>query len=870
MKKSLIISLLFLSSLSLFSQEKGGVESSSGFSQEIDAREIFIGAEYDYLYENFEKALELYQQIYRRDSNNSNLNYRMGQCILHLPDDRKYKKEEAIFFLERATENMTSNYNEGSYKERKAPYESLFYLGNAYRFNHEFDKAVVAYERFISYLPPTDYFYIDFVKRESQACYNAKEIIAIPVKYDTESLNEIINDGTTVENCPVVNYNEDVIIYTHGKKNSFSPDIDMSAINSDYKMDQIYFTHFVDSVWTEPISINDQLKTGKSTVPTAITGDGKTLYTVRDDNDNGNIYVSSYEDGRWSKMKKLNKNINSSDWESHVSITKDGKTLFFTSDRPGGYGGLDVYKSNYNEEDGDWEAPVNLGPTINSVYDEETPYIINDGRVLYFSSQGHYGMGGFDIFYSSLLDNGSWTSPMNLGYPLNTVGNDLFYLPRRNGEYAIFPLNGNDRGHQQENNIYKIRVPIPGNDSTEVEFKGIVSIEDNNWPMYAGAKVTIINNDTQDTLEYLDIDPETGKYNTIISAGNFKVIYFAPGYEPRVEYLLIPKIFAKTEFVLNVMLKPLLVSKGKFYVIKNVFFEYGMYNLSKDAQIEIEKLYGIMAENPDLYIEVIGYTDSKSSEEFNQKLSENRSKSVIDYLIAKGISSQRFVAVGKGESNPIAINSNPDGTDNPEGRQLNRRVEIKLMNYNGNKIIVEDIKVPSRLIYSNQASSILLTTSDKKLSDDYFRKVLSENIFKEKASSINSKKENGKYRYYFTGYTSKAEALKDLNTLIDGAFPNAQIVEKVMSETNVELPQNTSQIGEFTVQIKALSVKVKTKEFTNLKNVKIHKGKDGFYRYTYGQFKTRAEAEAVRDDIIAKQELLKDAFIVLVKNLEGY
>ena len=857
MKKYSFIALLFFIT-SIFAQK---VE---------DDRELFINAEYHYLYEEFDQALELYMKIYDHDSTNANLNYRIGQSILHVTDNTKYKRKEAIHFLEKSVEGMTREYKEGSYKERKAPFEALFYLGNSYRFNHEFDKAIVTYERFISLLPPTDYYYIDYVKRESQACHNAKELVSVPVSYETEGLNELVNSGTTVENCPVVNYNEDVIIYTSGNNNSFSPDINMAALNMDYKMDQIYFTHFVDTGWTEPIIINDQLKAGKSTVPTAITGNGKTLYTVRDDNDNGNIYVSYYKNEKWSKMKRLNKNINSSDWESHVSITKDGRTLFFTSDRPGGYGGLDVYKSEFDEDDNDWGEAVNLGPTINSVYDEETPYIINDGKILYFSSQGHYGMGGFDIFYSSLLDNGKWTSPMNLGYPLNTVGNDLFYLPRHNGEYAIFPLNGNDRGFNQQNDIYKIKVPVPGNDSTEIEFKGIVSIEDNNWPMYSGAQVTIINNENNDTLEYLDINLETGAYSTIISAGSFKVVYFAPGYEPRVEYLLIPKIFAKTEFVLNVTLKPLLVSQGKFYVIKNVFFEFGEYDLTKDAQIEIEKLHDIMADNPELYIEVIGYTDSRSSVAFNQKLSEKRAKSVIDYLIVKGISSQRFIAIGKGEANPIAINLNPDGTDNPEGRKLNRRVEIKLMNYNGDKIVVENIKVPTKLIYSNQASSILLIASDKELDDSYFTEHLPKEGFVEKINSISSKKENGKYLYYFTGYASKAEALHDLNTLVDNGFADAKMVEKVASETIAKDPVMKQNEGEFTIQIKALSMKVDSKEFTNLEGVKVYKGKDGFYRYTFGAFKTREQAEEAKNEITAKQELLKDAYIVLIKNLKKY
>lgn len=855
--KDILAVLFLLFSLLLYSQE------------DIDSREMFIEAEYHYLYEEFDQALEGYLHLYQLDSSNANLNYRIGQSILHLTNNTIHKRSEAIHYLEKSIENLTNDYQEGSYKEDKAPYEALFYLGNAYRYNHDFDKAIIIYERFISYLPATDYYYIDFVKRESQACHNAKELISVPVNYQTESLNSIVNTGARVENCPVVNYNEDVIIYTSGKNNTFSPDINMAAINVDYKMDQIYFTQFKDSIWTEPRSINDELKCGKTTVPTSITGDGKHLYTVRDDNDNGNIYVSHFDDekGKWSKMEKLNKNINSKNWESHASITEDGKTLFFTSDRDGGYGGLDVYKSDFDEASGDWGEAVNLGPTINSIYDEETPYIINHGRVLYFSSQGHYGMGGFDIFYSSLLDNGKWTSPMNLGYPLNTVGNDLFYLPRRNGEYAIFPLNNNDRGADVKNDIYRIKVPVPGNDSTEVEFKGIVGIEDNNWPLYMGAKVTIINNDTQDTLEYLDVNLETGAYNTIISAGNFKVVYFAPGYKPRTEYVLIPKIFAKTEFILNVTLKPISVSEGKYYVIKNVFFEYGRYDLSKDAHIEIEKLYDIMFENPDLYIEVVGYTDSKSSTEFNQKLSEKRAKSVIDYLIAKGITSQRFVAIGKGENNPIAINQNPDGSDNPEGRQLNRRVEIKLMNYNGNKIIVEQIRVPNKLKQANLASSIFLIASEKELSKEYFEDHLPNTGFERKIKTMTSKIEQNKYRYYLTGYETKASALSDLNTLIDKGFEDAQIVDKIESDLIEE--KVVEQNGEFTIQIKALKQKVDPKEFTNLEGIQIYKGKDGFYRYTYGTYKTREEALAVKNSI-GNQDTLKDSFIVLVKNLKKY
>jgi len=840
-----------------------------GYSQTEEQKELFIEAEYLYLYEDFSKALEAYMLLYQNDSSNANLNYRIGMSILHLSDNTKYKRSESIHYLEKSIEDITPEYNEGSYKETRAPYEAIFYLGNAYRFNHEFDKAILMYERFIATLPPTDYFYIDFVKRESQACFNAQELIQLPVNYQTENITSLVKSKAKIENLPVVNYNENVVIYTSGKNNTFSPDINMAAINIDHKMDNIYFTFFKDSVWSEPRSINEEMNAGTNVVPTSITGDGKTLFMVRDDNDNGNVYMSHYEDDEWSNIKKLNKNINSPSWESHISITEDGKTLFFTSDRPGGFGGLDVYKSDFDPKIKDWGTAVNLGPTINSIYDEETPYVVNNGRVLYFSSQGHYGMGGFDIFYSSLLDNGSWTYPLNLGYPLNTAGNDLFYLPRRNGEYAIFPLNSTDRPQEQANDLYRIKVPVPGTDTTEIELKGRLTLEDNNYPLKRGARIVLINNENQDTLKSANLLMVDGQYTCLISSGNFKVVFEAPGYESRVEYVLIPKIFAKTEFNLSVTLKPIAVSEGDYYVIKNVFFDYGKADLSRESLIEIEKLYAVMNENAELYVEVVGHTDSWSSADFNQKLSEKRSRSVIDYLVEKGLDSRRFVAVGKGKANPIAINENSDGTDNPEGRQLNRRVEIKLLNYNGSNIVVEEIEVPKQLKYSNQASSIFVTNSDEPLQDADFQKIMTKADYDLIFKNLSFKFENDLYWYYLNGYSTKADALKDLNWLLDKGFAKAHIVEKSESVANQTAPSVDSTITYFTLQIKALKQKVNPKTFTSLKGVEVHLGKDGFYRYVYGRFASREDALGAKQTV-ETDETLKDAFIVPFKTLLEY
>ena len=429
--KYILIWILLLVSISAISQ---------GFKKK------FIDAEYHYMFEEFSEALPIYLEISNSQPDNANINYRIGICYLHLPDPKE--NEKALPYLQKAITNINPKYKEGSYLEKGAPKDAFFYLGNAYRNKLDFDNAIESYKKYRDILNSKEVFYIDYIDREIQCTQNAKELVKLPLQLKFQNLDDEINSQTNqinspidVENCPVVSDNETVFVFTAGNKNVFSSEIDLNIINADYKMDNICFSKKTEGKWTEPKNITRQLGAKSRVVPVTISADGTELYLVRDDNDNGNIYISHYKNDRWTKMEPLNKNINTKNWESHATITVDGKTLYFTSDRKGGFGRLDIYRSDRDEK-GDWGPAVNLGSTINTKYDEETPIILNDSKTMYFSSQGHYCMGGFDAFYTTLLANNTWSAPLNVGYPINTVGNDLFYIPKDDSEILLGTVSG--------------------------------------------------------------------------------------------------------------------------------------------------------------------------------------------------------------------------------------------------------------------------------------------------------------------------------------------------------------------------------------------------------------------------------------------
>jgi tetratricopeptide (TPR) repeat protein/uncharacterized membrane protein YjjP (DUF1212 family) len=403
----LISAILILIRPNLLSQE-----------EKQSARQLFVEAESFYLFEEYKDALPLYQKIIRVDPDNYNVLYKIGICYLN----QKYLKSKSTKYLEQAALHINPDYKINSYKEREAPLEVLFYLGKSYRVNNMLDEAIKNYQRFKNLAKPEE-FDIDLVDYEIASCQLAKTMISKPVYYKLHEPDADINS----------NYAEiNAIISGDGKTLVFTRQM------------QFYDGVFIsvkqqNGSWSAPLNLTPDFGLDGNSYTTGISFHGDEIFVYRSDDFDGNIYSSKLKNEKWSKLEKLNDNINTKFWESHASPSPDGQYLYFTSNRSGGYGGLDIYKSHRGKS-GLWGTAMNLGPVVNSPLNEDTPFITNEGFSLFFSSQGHSTIGGYDVFISNLQSDGKWGQPKNMGYPFNTTDDDLFFCPSGINSFGYLSL----------------------------------------------------------------------------------------------------------------------------------------------------------------------------------------------------------------------------------------------------------------------------------------------------------------------------------------------------------------------------------------------------------------------------------------------
>jgi tetratricopeptide (TPR) repeat protein len=419
-KRAVCLIVIIIFSFPIFAQENKSLQ------------DTFLEAEFFKMNEDYPDALTYYLQLYEKLPDNANLAYCIGVCYLNIPG----RKNFSVDYLETASKNMSAKHKEGSIGQQTAPYDALFDLGKAYQINYMFDKAKEAFSKYLGTLLPDDHENLDFVKHEIEVCDMAKELIAKPVAYSEENIGELFNDEKA-------NYN--AVISADGK--SFAYMVSLKFY------DAVMFSRLVNGKWTPPVNIIPELQSDGDLFISCLSADGKLLFLSKDDNYNSDIFTSSFDGNSWNAAIKLNKNINTKYWESHGFMSEAGDQLIFASDRPGGFGGLDLYISS--KVNGDWGPAVNLGPEINTQFNEDRPFLINKGKTLFFSSQGHINIGGYDLFRSDLQSNGLWSEPKNLGYPINTPDDNIFFMPvgdGKSGYYSIFK----EAGGFGKEDIYKI------------------------------------------------------------------------------------------------------------------------------------------------------------------------------------------------------------------------------------------------------------------------------------------------------------------------------------------------------------------------------------------------------------------------------
>ncbi|UCH14171.1 MAG: PD40 domain-containing protein, partial [Bacteroidales bacterium] len=500
--------------------------SSATYSQPPpDLKTMFLEAESYYHFEEYKDALPLYQQMLAEDPENHNINFKVGICYLNDP----YLKSKSISYLVKAADNIDLRCNQNSFRERKAPPEALFFLGNAYRINNRIDEAIVKYKEFLEIMDPEIYDE-ELVQNQIKACKIAFELKSKPTYVISENLGEVINSEYSDIN-PVISGDGFSLVYT--RKLRF--------------YDAVFYSRKENGKWTYPVNLTPEFALDGNSYSTGISYKGDEIFVYRSDGYDGNIYASKLRDGKWSKLEKLNDNINTKYWESHASISSDGKTLYFTSNRKNGYGGLDIYKSE-RTGNGDWGPAKNLGNVVNSKYNEDTPFVTTDGKTLYFSSLGHHNMGDYDIFYSTLSEDGRWSKPVNLGPPVNTTGDDLFFAPGKDDMYGYYSIYRPDEVFGL-NDIFRVEV-FSKRHPRKFILSGKAKKGTDVTANYNEIKIRLVEKYTNKTIDETSINDD-GSYTLNATQGDFQILTEGTGVKKTSQEISIPINHPENEIEIN-------------------------------------------------------------------------------------------------------------------------------------------------------------------------------------------------------------------------------------------------------------------------------------------------------------------------------
>jgi outer membrane protein OmpA-like peptidoglycan-associated protein/Tol biopolymer transport system component len=403
----------------------------------------------------------------------------------------------------------------------------------------------------------------------------------------------------------------------------------------------------------------------------SVSPNGKYLFFTSADRPDGfgraDIYMSRKVGDLWERANNMGKMINTPGYETQPCISADGRSLYFSAIRAKGEGGCDIWVSQLSD-DGTWSEPKNLGRNINTQYDEMRPYIHPDGQTLYFSSRGHAGMGNFDLYMSRLQQDGSWGVPVNLGYPINTAGDELGIYVTADGATAYFASEQADSKGQMD--IYKFEMPNASRPAFTSYIKGNVYDAETREALYANVQVYDLA--TGKLYASLSGDKLNGVFLSTLPAGKMYAVQVQKdGYLFYSKYISLSELEEGKPFEIAIPLNKIKV--GEKIVLNNIFFNSEEFALREESTFELNNVIKLLEKNPSLKIEIGGHTDNSGSEESNRKLSENRAKSVYDYLVGKGVEEGRLTYRGYASSKSVSDNNSP------AGKAKNRRTELTVI-----------------------------------------------------------------------------------------------------------------------------------------------------------------------------------------------
>lgn len=666
----LLLSFLLLYSVSFFSQEEE--EASSKYCVEIDNK----------------KALKLYEKAI--DKKKYKKPERLGflrECLAAEPD---FAEANLAMAREIVVHSKLENKSFGAavpffYKAigacPKIHSEPYYYIGFNYYEEMKNDSAIKYLQYFLKFKDDDDK---KFGKEYEGQMYQAKEMIK-SAKKESELKKKIVPFEPKVV-TGVSTKTDEYLAYISpdDKMCFFTRKVPLKSMNTVKALDgekEVFMVSTRDKTgvfnigepMSPPFNTTDDNQGGCT-----ISIDNKVLYFAMQRQEGGaqpncDIYMSTNEDDSWSEIKKIGANVNHPVyWDSQPTLSADGNALYFASDRPGGYGGIDLYVTYKEPKTGVWGVPKNLGPKINTSGNEKTPFIHSDSETLYFSSDGLYGFGGMDIFYVRKNEKGEWAEPENIGYPINTEADDVGFLVSTDSKTGYFfsydegKMRGKGIGRYD---LYSFELYKEARPQETTFLKG--ELKDNAGNKVDGAKVEIMNTITKEKTLAV-VDSTKGTFMVAINLKKKDDILITVKKD---DFAFSSKIVSIKEASFEKQPKPVQIEvneakEGNSFVINNIYYNTNSADLKRESFIVLESFAEYLNENPTITIEIQGHTDNVGAPKANEALSANRAYTVKSYLEEKGVSGKRITAKGFGQNKPVADNISE------EGKAKNRRTEF--------------------------------------------------------------------------------------------------------------------------------------------------------------------------------------------------
>ena len=623
--------------------------------------------------EAFKKALEQFQIAQNLNPDNALNNFRIGVCYIY-----STSPYEAIPYLEKAHE-LDPECDDFLY----------YYHGNALQLKGDFDKALNSYSKFTDAYRKADNF-SKFVTMRKRECENAKKYKSDPERCWVDNVKPLNSAQDDI--APSITTDGSEIIFSSNRPNDNSP-------NEFDEYDHDIYNAFIENGdWSKVKPIRGNINSSKDDVVNNLSYDGTSMLLHKKNDGQEDIFESVLDGAQWSYPEVMPRQISSKkSKEMYASYSHDGYNIFFSRGNESRSNGTDImYSGMRNKMEKNYGAATMIS-RVNSKFNDGPIYMHIDGETMYLASQGHESLGGYDIFVSH-KNQGVWSRPKNMGYPINTPYDDFFFAATASGKYAY--ISSNRKGGKGGFDIYKVtfwgppKQPIVDLEDyllasvahpiKDPQIEETVNVNKVSLTVFKGktidaisrkpveAQIEITDNETGEIIEEISTNSASGKFLVSLEAGkNYGIAVKADGYLFHSENFDIPQGSAYNLINKTIELKNIAV--GSKIALRNIFFDVGKATLRSASNAELNRLVKLLNDVPSLKIEISGHTDNTGSASLNQQLSQDRAEAVVNYLQGKGISANRLTAKGYGSSKPVASNNTP------AGRQENRRTEFEII-----------------------------------------------------------------------------------------------------------------------------------------------------------------------------------------------